>query len=310
MSVSPIRLAALVAGLALAGACSDSTGPSDVQPSDLSAVLGELQPSSLAPAVAAISPVPVPSFTAPAPSSCSYDGASKSFVCPNVTISGITVSRTFTLLDANGTPQTAFDRTSTAAVRMITALTGTITTATMTATVDQQQDVTLSGLLTGMHTLNGTSATRTTGTFGTGTAALPIDVSMSATITNLVLPRSSTGSQWPQSGTITSTITESGLAMLTSPSTTMTVTVAFNGTSMVTVTTTIGGFTTTSKIDLANPRPIRGWRRADGGPSAFGPPLAPGVSVIVPGCSDVAVSQDSRRGRHLRHGDRAAHPPA
>jgi hypothetical protein len=258
MSVSPIRLAALVAGLALASACSDSTGPSDVQPADLSEVLGELQPSSLAPVVAVISPVPVPSFTAPVPSSCGYDGASKSFVCPNVTISGITASRSFTLLDANGTPQTAFDRTSTAAVQMKTALTGTITTATMTATVDQQQDVTLSGLLTGVDTLNGTSLSHTTGSFGTGAAAAPIDVSMSTTITNLVLPRSSPGSQWPRSGTITSTITETGPTRLMSPSTTMTVTVAFNGTSTVTVITTIGGFTTTSTIDLANPRPIRG----------------------------------------------------
>lgn len=251
---SRVHLAALAALFAFAGACSDSTGPSNVQPANLNEVLGELQPSSLAPAVAIMAPVPVPSFSAPVPSSCTYDSASKSFVCPNVTVSGITASRSFTLLDANGTPQTAFDRASTAAVRMKTAFAGTVTSRGSTLAVDQKQDVTLSGLLTGVHTLNGTSLTHTAGSIVTGSAPLPIDMTMSATITNLVLPRSSTGSQWPQSGTIAATITDAGLGAAFTTSTTM----VFNGTSTVTVTTTVGGVTTTSTIDLAKPFPIRG----------------------------------------------------
>ena len=246
----PLAIATLVA---FAVGCSESTGPSDVQPADLSEVLDELQPSSLTSAAALIAPVPVPSFSAAVPSSCSYDGASKSFVCPNVTVSGITASRSFTLLDVNGTPQTAFDRTTTAAVRMKTTFAGTITSAGTTVKVDQQQDITLSGLLTGVHTLNGTSSTHLIGSLVTGGAPLPLDMSMSAKITDLVLPRSSTGSQWPQSGTIAATITETSAG---TAFTTM-VPLAFNGTSKVAVTTTFGGFTSTSTIDLAN-FPVRG----------------------------------------------------
>lgn len=251
---SRVHLAALAAALAFAGACSDSTGPSSVQPANLSDVLGEMQPSSLAPAVAIMGPVSVPSFSAPVPSSCSYDSASKSFVCPNVTVSGITASRSFTLLDATGTAQTAFDPTSTAAVRMKATFAGTVASGGTTLVVDEKQDVTLSGLLTGVHTLNGTSLMHTTGSAAAGSAPVPVDMTMSATITNLVLPRSSAGNQWPQSGTIAATITDTGLGTAF----TMMVTMTFNGTSTVTMTTTVGGLTTTSTIDLEKPPPVRG----------------------------------------------------
>ena len=253
-SASKLRVVALAAVFAFTGACSEPTGPSDVQPADLSEVLAELQPSSLAPAVGAILPIPVPSLSAVVPSSCSYDAASQSFMCPNVTVSGVTASRSFTLLDASGTPQTAFDRTSTAAVRMKSTFAGTITSGATSMVVDQRQDLTLSGLLTGVHTLNGTSLLHLTGSFATGGTSSPTDMTMSTTITDLVLPRSSTGSQWPQSGTIAGTVTDTELGT----SFTTTIAMTFNGTSVVTVTTTAGGFTSTSTIDLANPLPRRG----------------------------------------------------
>lgn len=253
MSYSSSRLlrAAVAAVLALAGACSDSTGPSNVQPAELNDVLAELQPSSLGSAVDAFSPLPVPGFSALVPSSCSYDGASKSFVCPNVTISGITASRSFSLFDANGMPQATFDRTATAAVALKTTLAGTITSGGATVTIDERQDVTLSGLLTGIHTLNGTSLSHVTGSIGTGAGSIPLSTTVSTTITNLVLPRSSTGNQWPQSGTIAATITDTD-------SEPMSVTITFNGTSKATMTVTMGGLTTTSTIDLTNPFPVRG----------------------------------------------------
>jgi hypothetical protein len=249
-----LRFAVLAAVLALAGACSDSTGPSDVQPMDLSQVLAELQPSALAPLASQLSSVPAAAITAPVPSSCSYDGASKSFVCPNVSVTGVTVSRSFTLLDASGAPQAAFDRSTTAAVRMTSTFAGTVTSGTTTMAIDQQQDLTLSGLLTGVHTLNGTSLGHATGSIGTGSAAIPIATTTSTTITNLVLPRSSGGSQWPQSGTIAATITDAGFV----GPLTATFSIAFNGTSTAKVTVTTGGVTTTFTIDLANPGSIRG----------------------------------------------------
>jgi hypothetical protein len=243
-----LRLAALAAILALAGACSDSTGPSDVQPADLSQVLAELQPSSLAPLNSVTSVAPLTGVAAPVPSSCIYDGTSKSFVCPNVSVSNITVSRSFTLLDASGAPQAAFDRTTTAAVRLKTAFSGTVTAGLTSTVIDQQQDITLSGLLSGVHTLNGTSHGHLTGSIGGGTAPVPVDLTISTTITNLVLPRSSSGSQWPQSGAIGATITDASGA---TPLTTV-VTITFSGTSKVLVSVTANGITVTSTVDLAN----------------------------------------------------------
>jgi hypothetical protein len=249
-----LRFAALAAILALVGACSDSTRPSDVQPADLSQVLAELQPSSLARLNSAISVAPVTGLAAPVPASCTYDGTSKSFVCPNVSVSNITVSRSFILLDASGAPQTAFDKTTTAAVRMKTAFSGTVTAGLTSTVIDQQQDLTLSGLLSGVHTLNGTSLGHLTGSIGGGAAPVPVDITISTTIANLVLPRSSSGSQWPQSGTVAATITDaSGPTPLTTA-----VAITFSGTSKVLVSVTANGVTLTSTVDLANPGSVRG----------------------------------------------------
>jgi hypothetical protein len=248
------RLPALAAILALAGACSDSTRPSNDPPADLTQVLAELQPSSLAPLNGAISVVPVMDVGAPVPSSCSYDGTSKSFLCPSVSVGDITLSRSFTLLDASGAPQTTFDKTTTAAVRMRSTFVGTVTAGATSMVMDQEQELTLSGLLTGVHTLNGTSLGHMSGTVAGGPAPIPISTTISTTITNLVLPRSSSGSRWPLSGTVAASMTDAGFV---TPVTT-TITIGFNGTSTVTVTLSTNGFTSTSTVDLANPGSFRG----------------------------------------------------
>lgn len=240
-----LRLAAFATFAALAVGCSDSTGPSNVQPADLSQVLSELQPSSLAPLNSQISAAPVAGLSAPVPSSCSYDATSKSFICPNVSVTGVNVSRSFTLFDASGNTQTAFDKTTTAAVEMKTAFAGTVTSAGSTIVIDQQQDVTLSGLLTGVHTLNGTSLGHMNGTVTNGTTTVPVATTISTTITNLVLPQA--GAKYPQSGTISASITNAPAGL---PSTTATVTITFNGTSKANVSVAIGGITTTTTVDL------------------------------------------------------------
>ena len=153
-STHPIRLAALLAVAVFASACSDSpTGPIAGEAPELSQVLAELQPASLAPLASQISAAPLAGLDAPNPSACTYDSTTKSFVCPNVAITGVTVSRRFTLLDASGNPMTQYDRTATAAVRMASSFAGTITSGASIVTVDQTQDVTLSGLATGVRTL-------------------------------------------------------------------------------------------------------------------------------------------------------------
>lgn len=249
-----LRLAALAGILALAAACSDSTGPSNEQRADLSQVLAELQPSSLAPLNGAISVVPVMDVAAPLPSSCSFDGTSKSFICPSVSVGNITLSRSFTLLDASGDPQTTFDQATTAAVRMRSTFIGTIVAGATTVVMDQEQELTLSGLLTGAHTLNGTSLGHVKGSVAGGPAPIAIATTISTKITDLVLPRPADGSQWPQSGTVAATITDAGFG---TPLTT-TITIGFKGTSTVTVTITANGFTSTSTVDLANHGSVRG----------------------------------------------------
>jgi hypothetical protein len=247
----PVRLAALaaIAAATFAAACSDSsTAPVTVPAVDLSTVLGELQPTSLVGISAQLSAAPLPALAAPVPSSCTYDGASKSFVCPNVSVTGVTVSRAFTLYDASDNPQTAFDRTTTAAVRLQTSFAGTVTSGTTTLVVDQQQDVKVSGLLTGAHVLNGSSLGHVSGT--TGAAATPITSSVATTISNLALPRESTGpNRFPASGTV-SALTETTVGVL--PKITTNVAITFNGTSKAAVTLTVNGVTTHCTVDLAS----------------------------------------------------------
>ena len=247
-STRSLRLAALVAVAAFASACSDSTAPSNLQSAELSQVLSEMQPASLAPLNAQISAAPSTALSAPVPSSCSYDATAKSFVCPSVSVTGITVSRSFTLFDASGNPQSAFDRATTASVRMQTSFAGTVTSGGSTVTIDQQQDVTMSGLLTGARTINGTSLGHVAGTIGNGTTTTPVASTISTTITNLVIPASSTGaSRFPSSGTVAATTTTTIGAL---PASTVSATITFDGTSKAAVTVTTNGRTTSCTVDL------------------------------------------------------------
>ena len=250
-SLRPLRLATFATVAALAVACTDSpTDPSVVPPADLSQVLSELQPSSLNSISSRISAAPVAGLSAPVPSSCSYDSVSKSFVCPNVSVTGVSVSRSFTLYDANDNPQTAFDKTTTAAVRMKSSFTGTVTNGNSTVTIDQQQDVKLSGLLTGVHVLNGTSLGHVNGTIGNGTTSTPVTSTISTAISGLVLPRESTGpNRFPKAGVITA-LAETTLGAL--PTVTVNTSIAFDGTSKAAVTVTVNGVSTHCTVDLSS----------------------------------------------------------
>lgn len=246
------RLAILITTATLASGCSDSsTGPSEVQPTTLSQALADLQLTALAPVSAQLSTSPVPGLGAPDPASCSYDTTSKSFICPNVSVTGITVTRSFTVLDANGTPQSQFDQRTTAAVRMKTSFAGTVTTGNTSVVVDQQQEITLSGLLTGIHALDGNSLGHVVGSVSGGTSTVPFNTTIRSTITNLVLPAAGSGAnRWPRSGTVVVTISNAlGVGGL--PAITSTASITFNGTSKAAVVVTTGGFTSRCTLDLS-----------------------------------------------------------
>ena len=184
------------------------------------------------------------------PSSCSYDGVSRSFVCPSVSVTGLTVSRSFTLYDASDNPQTAFDRTTTAAARMTTSLAGTVASGGTTLAIEEQQDMKVSGLLTGVHTLNGSSLIHVNGTVATGATTTPIVSTVAITISNLAVPRESTGpNRFPASGTVTA-LTEATYGAL--PKMTVGTTITFNGTSRAAVTVNVNGLTTHCTVDLSS----------------------------------------------------------
>jgi hypothetical protein len=166
-------------------------------------------------------------------------------VCTGITIAGGTMTGWYELLDAAGRRQSAFDAATTAALHSVTDLSATLTsTASTGVSMVQHSDMTLGGLLTGTHTLSGTSNSTTS--FNSGGATTTI-TGMQA-VQNLVLATGTSAGQWPQSGSIAMSLNfgdGSGAAMQS--------TLTFNGTSIATMTTTSFGTTRTCTIDLANP---------------------------------------------------------
>jgi hypothetical protein len=248
-AIRQFRVVVLVLVSAIVSACgSDSSVAPDRRPADLGEVLTEMSLPSFTGAI-----VPelsmMPSASTLTPSSCSYSGTSQSFVCPVVTVSGLTLTRSFTLLTASGTPQSQFDPTATAAVRTSSTMAGTIASDGITFTLDGHEELTLSGLLTGIHVLNGTSVMNMHGTDASSSG--PFAMSITTTIDKLVLP-ATPADKWPKSGSILMDLTDNfdGTSM------TMHMQMTFNGTSKVLAVMTSDGFTTRCTVDLASQSPV------------------------------------------------------
>jgi hypothetical protein len=192
------------------------------------------------------------------PGKCQYSTASGFFECPTVTINGLTFTRSFRLIDDAGNSQSKPD-THTSALETKTTVDGTTSITTPASvgripssfnyTLHGKSDQILSGVRTSAHTLNGSSIDNINGTMQLGTDEFPIDQTVNETTSNLVLPNAKAGQRWPQSGTIT---IETVLGTDAS-SGSSTMQMSFNGTSVVTITSTSFGVTTTCHIDLANP---------------------------------------------------------
>ena len=241
-AIRHFRVVALVFLSGVVTACgSDSAVAPDHPPADLGAVLSEMVLPSFAGSLVPGEPA-MPDASALAPSSCSYSAASQSFTCPTVTASGITLTRSFTLLSASGTPQSQFDPAATAAVRTNSTMAGTITASGNNVTLDGTDEFTLSGLRTGVHTLNGTSVTHMSGTY-TG-SPFPFTMTVTSTVTDLVLPNAT--EKFPKSGKIVVDMT----SLAQGASTTSHMTMTYNSSGKVNVTTTSGGRSLTCTVDL------------------------------------------------------------
>jgi hypothetical protein len=253
----PVRLRVAVVALAtIVVACSSDSpvAPSASQATTLSQVLSEMTLPALSGVASTLSSAPVTSAATPVPSTCSYSASSQSFSCPTVAMAnGLTVTQSYTLLDASGKPQSQFDPGTTAAVRTKMSAAGTVTltgSTSGTLTIDQQQDMTFSGLLTSTHVLNGLGTVHMSGAISTGTTTTPANSTTTMTTTNLVLPpMNGDAIAWPTSGTLTEDMTnvDAGSPVVVSTHLTMT----FNGTSQVAVVITIGTNTQRCTIDMA-----------------------------------------------------------
>ena len=246
------RQLSVLALAVVAGACgSDSTGPTNYPPATLDQALAELSIPALS--AGGTSFVEIEGGPSLDPTSCPYSAAVQSFVCTPISESGLTVNQSFTLLNASGGKQSAFDPASTNAVRANTTVGGTLVDLGTSVSVDGQQELTLSGLISGPHVLNGTSTISLAGTVEDETSTYPVDIEVTTTIANLVLPPNATAQAWPSSGKITVELNGSaGPISFTQARTTIT----FTGTSTVDVTVTGGGLSKSCKVNLAVSEPV------------------------------------------------------
>ncbi|MGH7523446.1 MAG: hypothetical protein ACREK8_03990, partial [Gemmatimonadales bacterium] len=180
---------------------------------------------------------------------CTFVGGS--FNCPDTLRNGLDVTRTITLLDADGQPQSAYDSLLTASIHVVADISGERTHGPWTATVDRHRDFTVSGLVgtETTRTVNGTGNGTITNSRTNGDNGRAYNLVCSSTVTDVVLPvRADGGNGWPISGTITRTCT---ITVTAGPNagktTTRTVTVTFSGSS--TADASING--TTFVIDLS-----------------------------------------------------------
>ena len=248
------RLSALTSAAAIVACGGDSsTGPTSYPPATLNQALAELSIPALA-AAGGPSFVDVDAVPALDPASCPYSATVQSFVCTPISESGITVNQSFTLLSGSGAKQSAFDAASTDAVRANTTVDGTFVEQGTTLDLTGQQEVTLSGLVSGPHVLNGTSSITASGTVVDESSTYPVDITVNTSIANLVLPVNETGSSqvWPSSGTITVDVNGSIGPVSVSQARTK---IEFSGTSTVTVTVSGGGLSKSCKVDLATTAP-------------------------------------------------------
>lgn len=139
-----------------------------------------------------------------APSDCSYDPATQAFTCPTLTTpSGLTVARSYALLASDGTRQSRYDPASTDGVWTYTHITGTARTTTSLITSDDERQLTVTGLLSSVHVINGSSVSRFDATSTIGGITTPSHIVSTTTIANVTIP---VGARFPTSGTMTSDV--------------------------------------------------------------------------------------------------------
>jgi hypothetical protein len=246
----------------VAGCGSDSpSGPSS-HTLDLGAVISEMsigRVSSVPGASTVISMPSVAGVPTIVPSACTYSPALQGFTCPTATSAGLTFDVSYFLYDAGGHAQSQADANTTASVRTVVDAKGTVTLPQSsglsgTVIVADHSDMTMTGLLTSTHTLNGNGTSHYELTVS-GTPSVHATIDMTTATKEVVFAVQSDGSnpQWPSSGTITTDSKNvTNLGSIGSVTTTSHAVITFNGTSTATIafSTSASSTVTTCKIDL------------------------------------------------------------
>lgn len=239
--------------LALAASCgsNDVTTPTVDVTAVVDQASGSGSSSYSSAAFAASVPGVAPAIAVPssAMSACTYTATTQRFECQPMTMNGLTITRSFALLDATGQPLSTPNPAAVASIRTITDVKGTMSTpgaTTQSLTIDRHEDATMSDLRSAVHTLNGTSTLK----LDFALSGATYSSNEASTTANLKLPQPTAAVHWPLGGTITTdrTMTITSLAAITSHEV-----LAFDGTSVMTLTTTAGPLTRTCKFDLSKP---------------------------------------------------------
>ena len=252
------RYLAIAAAAMLAGCGGDSIISTTSTPVDLTRVFSEMSLPAVSGATRAAGGVggaagPTAPF-AGVPKGCSYTLASQSFVCAPITQGGLTISQSYTLLNASGGSLASFEPTTLAAVRMQSTIDGTQIGGDPLVIVGRQ-DQTLSGLQTSKHVLNGTTTTTLSGAFGSGRfipSAEPVTITTKSTTTDVVIPANSDAKAYPLSGTVA---LDETISLRNLPPFTTRIVLTFNGTSKVKMTIDGVAVSGCSTIDLSSTTP-------------------------------------------------------
>jgi hypothetical protein len=187
--------------------------------------------------------------------SCAFSATDSRVSCAAVTRRGLTISRSFSYLDAAGAVQQAFDTATTNTVNAQTTVSGTrVHHDDDTSTVNSKSDITVAGLASGstQRTVNGTTSgtESTVGTNGDGVHFIASRVA-GDTITGVIIPLQDGRPTYPTAGTIVrsmqATVTLSGQTPTTSSRREV---ITFDGSNTAQISVTQNGTTKTGTLSL------------------------------------------------------------
>jgi hypothetical protein len=179
-------------------------------------------------------------------SSCDFDAPSGFFLCAPVTAKGLTFTRRFQLLDASGAPLGSVNPLLVASIRSVIDVEGNVEfseTNAPTLHVTRHDDATLSGIQSADRVLGGRATTEVVASANTNSLTIN-----DTTVTSALHLPATPQQKYPLGGTV---VTSGAWFSNDDTPEQYRIEVLFDGTSIVTVTSTFGTDTTSCKLNLA-----------------------------------------------------------